>query len=279
MSMRVPNVLTIAGSDPSGGAGIQGDLKTFAAFHVHGCAVPTALTAQNSLGVQAVFPVPSDFVRLQLDVLFDDVEIHAVKIGMLADASVVRAVAGVLRRRAPRHVVLDPVLSATAGGALLESAGLDALRDELLPLVTLVTPNAAEAGMLLRRAAPDTESDALLAARDLCDAGAHAALVTGGHLQTGDACVDVLYERGGGSSRGFRARRVSGRGAHGTGCALSSAIASLLALGVPLAESCGKAQQFVAEAMQVNHDHHELEVGAGAPPLHALHRMWRCDRG
>jgi hydroxymethylpyrimidine/phosphomethylpyrimidine kinase len=223
-----------------------------------------------------VYPIPSDFVRRQLDVLFDDIEIDAVKIGMLGDASVVRAVADVLKRRRPRHVVLDPVMRASAGGALLDAAGVDALRSELLPLVTVVTPNAAEAGMLLRRPAASTENDALLAARDLCDAGAQAALVTGGHLHTGDECLDVLHERAGRSPRVFRTARVSGTGTHGTGCALSSAIAAMLSLGVPLAESCERAQRFVAEAIGAAN---ALEVGRGVGPLHVLHRLWRCDDG
>ncbi|HEY4217720.1 MAG TPA: bifunctional hydroxymethylpyrimidine kinase/phosphomethylpyrimidine kinase [Gemmatimonadaceae bacterium] len=274
MSAPVPNVLTIAGSDPSGGAGLQGDLKTFAAFHVHGCAVPTALTAQNSRGVHDVFPVPAHFVRRQLDVLFDDIEIRAVKIGMLANASVVTAVGEALERWKPAYVVLDPVLSATAGGALLDTTGLEAIRRELLPLVTLVTPNAAEAGMLLDRPAPKSPQNSARAARDLCAAGARAALVTGGHVNTGDQCIDVLYERASETAAEFRVARVNGASAHGTGCALSSAIAALLARGVSLAESCEQAQRFVAESIGATS---ELQVGTGAGPLNSLHHLWRCD--
>lgn len=265
---QIPNVLAIAGSDPSGGAGLQGDLKTFAALRVNGCAVPTALTAQNSRGVHAVFRVPAEFVVRQLDVLFDDVEIHAVKIGMLGDAAVVTAVCDVLRRYRPPHVVLDPVLRASAGGMLLDEAGLDAVRETLLPLVTVMTPNAEEAGALLRAPAPTTEREAEQAARALYELGANAVLVTGGHLLNELECADVLYTAE--TSRVFRAERMAG-GTHGTGCALSSAIAALLALGAPLGEACEAAQVFVGQAVRGGA---ALHVGGGTGSVHPLHQLW-----
>lgn len=269
MSDTIPNVLTIAGSDPSGGAGLQGDLKTFAALRVNGCAVPTALTAQNTLGVFDVMPVPAAFVVRQLDVLFDDVEIHAVKIGMLGDASVVRAVCDVLRRHRPPYIVLDPVLRASAGGALLDEAGLTLMREQLLPLVTVVTPNIYEAGALLGVPAPTTESEAEAAARQLCELGAGAALVTGGHLPNGLECSDVL--RADDVTHVFRTARVAGA-AHGTGCALSAAIAALLAKGRPLAAACAEAQIFVAGAVRAGVT---LNAGRGVGPVHPLHELWR----
>lgn len=262
-----PNVLSIAGSDPSGGAGIQGDLKTFAALAVYGCAVPTALTAQNTRGVREVLAVPADFVTRQLETLLDDVAIAAVKIGMLGDASVVRAVAAVLRRYAPPYVVLDPVLRASAGGTLLDGAGLAALRDELLPLVDLVTPNAPEAGALLGTAAPRTEGEAVAAARRLVTLGAGAALVTGGHLDDPARCTDVLAA--GDAIHVVHTARVPGGGAHGTGCALSSAVAALLARGRALPEACAEAQAFVAAAISAGG---ALRVGRGAGPVHVLGR-------
>lgn len=265
---RIPNVLSIAGSDPSGGAGIQGDLKTFAALGVHGCAVPTALTAQSTRGVHAVFAVPAEFVNRQLETLLDDVEVAAVKIGMLGDASVVRVVAAVLRRYVPPHVVLDPVLRASAGGTLLTAGGLEALREELLPLVDVVTPNALEAGALLGIQPPGTEEEAVDAARQLVACGVRAALVTGGHLQDAASCVDVLAV--GGSTVAFRTSRLEG-GTHGTGCALSSAVAALLARGADLATACAEAQAFVAAAVRGGR---QLSVGRGAGPVHALGRLW-----
>jgi hydroxymethylpyrimidine/phosphomethylpyrimidine kinase len=259
----VPNVLSIAGSDPGGGAGIQGDVKTFAALGVWGCAVPTALTAQNTRGVRAVLPVPADFVAEQLEVLFDDVEVHAVKVGMLGGADVVRAVAAALRRHRPPHVVLDPVLRASAGGVLLDAAGLDALRDELLPLAALVTPNAAEAGALLGAAPPRTETEAAEAARALLERGVGAALVTGGHLEEdGATCADVLAA--GGAVTTFRTPRAAG-GTHGTGCALSSAVAALLARGHPLVDACRAAQACVADAVRAGG---ELRAGRGVGPIY-----------
>lgn len=261
----VPNVLSIAGSDPSGGAGIQGDLKTFAALGVYGCAVPTALTAQSTRGVREVFAVPAAFVTRQLETLLDDVEVAAVKIGMLGDASVVRAVAAVLRRYALPCIVLDPVLRASAGGTLLDAGGLDVLRDELLPLVDLVTPNALEAGALLGTAPPTTAAAAGEAARQLVARGARAALVTGGHLDDASTCVDVLAAKG--VLHVVRTARVEGGGTHGTGCALSSAIAALLAHGRALPAACAEAQGFVAAAVRGGG---QLQVGRGPGPVHVL---------
>ena len=265
----VPNVLSIAGSDPSGGAGIQADLKTFAALGVYGCAAITALTAQSTRGVTAVMPVSPEFVDQQLETLLADVRVAAVKIGMLGTGGVVRAVAAALRRHHLPHVVVDPVMAATAGGRLLDDDGIAALRDELLPLATVVTPNASEAGILVRGAAPRTVDEARSAAHALHAAGARSVLVTGGHLAEGDEVVDVLYD---GRILGeVRTRRVRGRGTHGTGCTLSSAIAAFLARGVALPEACARAQRFVANAIAASG---ELAVGAGNGPVHPLHEVW-----
>jgi hydroxymethylpyrimidine/phosphomethylpyrimidine kinase len=267
MTGSVPNVLSIAGSDPSGGAGLQGDLRTFAALGVYGCAVPTALTAQNTLRVHDVLALPPSFVARQLETLLDDVDVSAVKIGMLGDAGVVRAVAGVLRRYTPPNVVLDPILQASAGGALLDNEGLDVLRDELLPLVDLITPNAPEAGKLLGTDAPRSPEEATVAARRLVALGARSALVTGGHLRDMTVCVDVLATRH--ALHEVRTPRVLRGGAHGTGCALSSSIAVLLALGRALPAACAEAQEIVARAIR---DARELSVGRGSPPVFVTRR-------
>jgi len=266
----VPNVLSIAGSDPSGGAGIQADLKTFAALRVHGCAVLTALTAQSTRGVREVMPVPAPFVTRQLETLLDDVEIAAVKIGMLGEASVVHAVASVLRRYALPYVVLDPVLRASAGGTLLDARGLELLREELLPLVDVVTPNADEAGALLGAAPPRTDHDAVHAADRILRLGARAALVTGGHLVDATVCVDILATSEG--VHAFRTHRIAGHATHGTGCVLSSAIAALLAHGRTLPAACAEAQELVAESVS---EGERLAVGRGAGPAHVLSRLWR----
>lgn len=270
MSQPVPNVLTIAGSDPSGGAGIQGDLKTFATLRVHGCAVVAALTAQSTRGVREVMPVPAAFVTRQLETLLDDVAIAAVKIGMLGSADVVRAVAAVLRRHAVGCVVLDPVLRATAGGTLLDDDGLAALRRELVPLADVLTPNAIEAGALLGERPPRTEAEAVHAAQRLLTLGARSALVTGGHLLDEATCVDVLSA--GDAVHVFRTRRVAGHGTHGTGCVLSSAIAALLAQRRTLPAACAEAQCLVAESITTSD---RLSVGHGTGPVHVLSRVWR----
>ena len=265
----IPTVLSIAGSDPGGGAGIQGDLKTFAALHVHGCAVVTALTAQDTSGVRGVWPVPADVVTHQLVTLLDDVEIHAIKIGMLANVSIVRAVAGVLLRFPGVPVVLDPVLCATAGGTLLEPEAVRVLLDELVPLVTLITPNAAEAGILTGAPAPASPDEAACVAQLLLASGATAALVTGGHLDGHATSVDVLATTH--ALESFSVTRIAGGGAHGSGCALSSAIAALLAHGSTLALACAEAQRFVAQAIR---DSGQLGIGHGVQPVHSLGAMW-----
>ena len=270
MTPRVPNVLAIAGSDPSGGAGIQADLKTFAALRVYGCAAITALTAQNTVEVSAVFPVPAAFLRAQLDAVFGDVAIDAVKIGMLGSADAVRVVADAVRRYGPSFVVLDPVLRASTGARLLDPSALQALRDELLPIVTLVTPNADEAGALLGAAAPRTTSEARSASEQLVRLGVRAALVTGGHLQGGHESVDVLHD--GSEGRELRVARVSGSATHGSGCTLSSAIAALLARGHSLPDACADAQRFVAAAIE---SAAALHIGQGDGPVHQLGALWR----
>ncbi len=261
----VPNVLSIAGSDPSGGAGIQADLRTLAAIGVFGTAAPVVLTAQNTTGVFAVHAVPAEFVRRQLDAVFSDVDVAAVKVGMLGTPKIVRAVAGALRAHRPRFVVVDPVLRASTGGRLSQRHLARALEDELAPLATVVTPNAAEAGALLgwRRAPHDLES-AGRAAAELVARGWRAALVTGGHMDDVRRSVDVLAA--GSRTHQSSVPRVAGT-AHGTGCTLSSAIAAYLALGRGLRPACAEAQRFVARAIARSG---ALRAGRGTPPANQL---------
>lgn len=223
------------------------DLKTFAVLGVDGCAVPVALTAQYSNGVSAIRLVAADFVAEQIDAVFSCTDVKAVKIGMLGTAEIVRAVAEALRRYRPPFIVLDPVIRATSGATLLDDDGVDALRRELLPLVDLVTPNASEAGRLLDAAAPQTVSEACIAAANLVAMGVRNALLTGGHLASDGEVIDVL--RGAYSPREFRAPRVSGAYTRGTGCRLSSAIAAFVALGCDLPDACARAQRFVGQTI------------------------------
>lgn len=269
MTGRIPNVFSIAGSDPSGGAGIQADLRTFAALGAYGCAAPAVLTAQNTVAVSAVFSVPADFLRRQLDAVFTDVRVDAVKIGMLGTTDAVRSTAAVLRSHRPPFVVLDPVMRATTGARLLDDGALGVLREELLPLVTVVTPNAAEAGALLGITPPRTVAEAGDAAGRLVTLGARAALVTGGHLAAVRDCVDVLHT--GHEVHELRVARVATSALHGTGCTLSAALAVLLARGYDLRRACHEAQRFVAASITRAAD---LSVGRGAAPLHQLGELW-----
>jgi hydroxymethylpyrimidine/phosphomethylpyrimidine kinase len=238
-------VLSIAGSDPSGGAGIQADLKTFESLGVEGCAVPVALTVQNSRGVVRSQIVSAELVTEQLDAVLSDVGARAIKIGMLGDAEVVRAVAAALRRHPSPFVVVDPVIRSTSGATLLTDDGVDALRAELLPLATLVTPNVAEAGILERSIAPTTVAEARRSARRLCSLGVPYAVVTGGHLSGDEEVVDVLADVSG--ERELRAPRVRVPRTHGTGCRFSSAVASFVALGASVDDACVRAQRYVGD--------------------------------
>lgn len=247
--------LTIAGSDSSGGAGIQADLKTFHRFGVFGTSVITAITAQNTLGVTTWSAVATDLIRAQLDAVVSDLRPAAVKSGMLADATVVGEVAAGLRRHSLEPYVLDPVMVATSGDRLLDERAVDSIRNELVPLATCITPNLDEAAILLGRPVQDV-SAMESAARELVDTlGARAALVKGGHLAGGDL-VDVLYD---GEMHRFHHQRIETTSTHGTGCTLSSAIAAQLALGVALGEAVRVALDFVHRAI------------AGAPRLGSGH--------
>ncbi len=238
--------LTIAGSDSGGGAGIQADLKTFAAHGIHGVSAIAVLTAQNTSGVTAMYVPPVAFLRAQIDACFDDFRIGAVKVGMLATAEVIHAVADALEQYKPPAIVLDPVMVATSGTRLLAEDALDALRTRLLPLATLLTPNIPEAEVLLADVIPDANSadKALLQLRDL---GASAVLLKGGHLKEGLAVIDRYDD--GITSTTFEHERLAVDG-HGTGCTLASAIAANLCDGQPLAMACSNASNYVYMALR-----------------------------
>lgn len=240
-------VLSVAGSDPRGGAGIQADLRTFAAHGIFGCAALTALTVQSEDTVLEVQPVDPGLVARQIIAVLCGADIGAVKVGMLATGAVARAVAGALRTASATNIVIDPVIRASTGAPLLDDDGCDVLRRELLPLATVLTPNVAEAGALLGIPAPQGVAEMRSAAVALRRLGARWVLVTGGHATTGDDCVDVLAGENG--VREQRVRRVPVGSTHGTGCTLSSAIAARLALGYDVPEACALAQRFVAATL------------------------------
>jgi len=263
----IVNALSIAGTDPAGGAGIQADLKTFSALGVYGTAAVTALVAQNTRGVTAVHQVPGAFVRAQLETLFDDVRIDTVKIGMLGSADVVDAVADSLAHHRPRFVVLDPVLAATSGDRLLTPDAVDVLLERLLPSVDLVTPNLAEAAALLHESPAANESEMhaqLVRLAGLCPG----VLLKGGHLP-GDECVDLL--RIDGTDARFAARRVPTASSRGTGCTLSSAIAALRPRHRDWCTAVGAAKAYLTGALEGGA---ALDVGRGVGPVHHFYAMW-----
>jgi hydroxymethylpyrimidine/phosphomethylpyrimidine kinase len=243
---RVPCALTIAGSDSGGGAGIQADLKTFAAHGVHGLSAITALTAQNTRGVSAVHVPPLAFLHAQLDACFDDFRIVAVKLGMLATADVIHAVADSLERRQPKWIVVDPVMIATSGARLIDADAIDALRTRLLPLASVLTPNIPEAETLLD-ARIETPADAERALADLMRLGPRSVLLKGGHLLEGDGVLDRYAD--GAKREMFIHPRLPVR-AHGTGCTFAAALAANLCLGHSLIDACRGASDYVARVLR-----------------------------
>lgn len=258
---RYVRVLSIAGSDSGGGAGIQADLKTFSALGCFGMTAITAITAQNTQGVRAIHGVPPEVLRAQIDAVVEDIGVDAVKIGMLATPDIVRVVADAIARHALPHVVLDPVMVATSGDALIEHVTIAALVRELFPLAQVITPNLDEAALLLGR--PIDTVDALeRAADELLALGARAVLLKGGHL-SGDWVVDLLALPGGEHHRLESARIVTNNG-HGTGCTLSSAIAAHLALGEPLVQAVRGARSYILGAIEAGA---AVVTGHGHGPL------------
>ncbi len=265
---RTPVMLSIAGSDPSGGAGIQADLKTATALGVYAGAVVTALTAQNTTGVQGIHAIPAGFVADQLESVLSDLDVRAVKIGMLGDHEVASRVAEALRRRPVPDVVLDPVMVASSGDVLVPDATVDVIREQLLPLSSVVTPNVPEAEILTGARVADL-AGLELAGQLLLESGAGAALVKGGHLD-GDDSVDVLVaSTGAGSSATTRlsAPRVHSEHTHGTGCTLSSAVAAFLVRGEPLDQAVARAKDYLVASLASGS---RREVGAGRGPVDHL---------
>lgn len=258
--MAIPNVLSIAGSDPSGGAGIQADLKTFSALNCYGMAAITALTAQNTSGVSAFIAVPPEFITDQINMVFEDIEVDAVKIGMLANADIIEAVAQALIKNEAQNIVLDPVMVATSGDSLIDADAVEAMKKHLIPICDVLTPNIPEAEKLSRKAVLDMEN----AAQGLLSLGAKAVFLKGGHLK-GDVARDVLASADGVSV--LEAPRIDTENTHGTGCTLSSAIAAGLAQGQNLTEACDQAKAYLTRAIKCAH---ELNVGRGHGPVNHI---------
>lgn len=263
-----PIALTIAGSDSSGGAGIQADLKTFAALGVYGASVITALTAQNTRGVAGIHAVPADFVAAQIDAVFSDLDVGAVKIGMVAQATTIDAIAAALSRWAPRYVVLDPVMVATSGDRLLAAEAVEALRKKLMPLASLITPNLPEAAALLDEPVAAGEAEIESQGRRLLALGCRAVLIKGGHGK-GAESIDYLVDSR--TTIALAAPRLATSNTHGTGCSLSSAVAAGLAKGEDLERAVQSAKAWISAAIAAAD---RFSVGHGHGPIHHFHKFY-----
>ena len=265
--VRVPNVLTIAGTDPSGGAGIQADIKAFSALGAYGTSVITTLVAQNTQGVQEIHPIPAGFVKTQLDVLFADVRIDAVKVGMLGGAEIVHAVAAALKQQAPSHVIVDPVMVAKSGDRLLAADAVAVLREEILPHADLITPNLPEAADMLGEEEA-TDDQGMLAQVERLGELCPRVLLKGGHLD-GPQSVDLLLIDG--EVTRLTADRVATRNTHGTGCTLSAAIAALRPQRPDWISAVSDAKDYLTRALAAAD---RLDVGHGHGPQHHFHAWW-----
>ncbi len=267
--MSMPVALTIAGSDSSAGAGIQADLKTFAAFGVYGASVVTSLTAQNTKGVTAVHDTPANIVTAQIDAVFDDLDVKAVKIGMVSRRDIIEAIVNGLDRWKPKHVVVDPVMVATSGDRLLSPDAVEALKRELFPRAVIITPNLPEAAALLYAPIAASEGEIEVQGRRLLNFGCPAVLIKGGHGK-GAESVDFLVTKN--SVERLAAKRVDTKNTHGTGCTLSSAIAAGLAKGESLQVAIRNAKSYVSAAIA---SADRLGVGHGHGPVDHFHAFRR----
>ena len=259
------NLLTIAGSDSSGGAGIQADLKTFAAHGTFGMSVITAVTAQNTCGVSKVQNIDCDIVQAQIEAVFEDIHVDAVKIGMVSQPEIIKTIAACLRKYKPQFIVVDPVMISKSGYPLLAPEACSTLISELLPLATLVTPNLPEAEAISGMKAA-SKADMLPVAQKILDLGAKAVLVKGGHLEA--TADDLLYD--GREEIWFAGARINTKNTHGTGCTLSSSLAANLALGMTLPEAVAASKNYVTEAIR-----HSLDLGSGCGPTHHFVDLYR----
>lgn len=259
----LPIVLTIAGSDSGGGAGIQADIKAISATGGYACSVITAVTSQNTLGVSAIHPIPVEHIESQLDAVFTDLNVVAVKVGMLADADIIAMVANKIRQYQPKYLVVDPVMVATSGDPLLAQSAVETLKKQLLPLADLITPNLPECAALVGGDVPKTEIQMTEMIDSLKNLGAKAVLLKGGHLDQTEKSSDLLIEQN--SSELLSAKRVDTQNTHGTGCTLSSAIACYLAQGNRLHKAVYLGKQYISQA--ISHAD-QLKVGQGHGPVH-----------
>ncbi len=267
--MTTPIALTIAGSDSSGGAGIQADLKTFSALGVYGASVITALTAQNTIGISGIFDIDPDFIAAQMDAVYSDLAVAATKIGMLSRAETIHTVADGLDRHKAKNLVLDPVMVASSGELLLRPDAVETFKKKLMPRALVVTPNLAEAAAMLGTPVARDEATMTQQGMAILALGPQAVLVKGGHAG-GEHSTDLLINKNG--VHRFVARRIKSRNTHGTGCTLSSAIAAGLAKGFSLSELIVAAKKYVSEVIEAGK---EFTIGKGHGPVHHFYSLWK----
>ncbi|PKG57366.1 bifunctional hydroxymethylpyrimidine kinase/phosphomethylpyrimidine kinase [Shewanella sp. GutDb-MelDb] len=260
--VTTPIVLTIAGSDSGGGAGIQADIKAISATGGYACSVITALTAQNTQAVTGIYPINAEFVEQQLDAVFSDLNVIAVKVGMLSDSNIIHSVAKKIKQYTPKYLVVDPVMVATSGDLLLHSSAIDSLKSELLPLADVITPNLPEAAALIGCSVPKNEDEMIAMIDELRQLGAKSVLLKGGHLETDDNSTDLLILAD--NVERLSTERIKTRNTHGTGCTLSSAIASYLAQGHELSAAVKRGKYYITQAI-AHAD--ELNIGQGHGPV------------
>lgn len=259
---KYPIILSIAGSDSSGGAGIQADLKTISALGAYGATAITAITVQNTMGVRAIHAVPPEYVKGQIEAVMDDILPDAIKIGMINDIEIIRVIVSCISKYKPQHIVFDPVMVSTSGSKLIEENAIEVLIKELIPLTDLITPNLNEAEVLIGKKIEDVE-DMKRAAKQLLAFGSKGVLVKGGHL-TGKKMYDILQMNDCAEPFVFTGTHIESKNVHGTGCTLSSSIATYLALGYDMPEAVEKAKEYVCGAIDAGKD---IIIGQGNGPL------------
>ena len=267
--MNYKRVLTIAGSDPSGGAGIQADLKTMSACGCFGMSAITAVVDENTVGVYGVHPIPVSFVKGQIESVLDDIGVDAVKIGMLHSSELIMTVKKTLQKYNIRNIVLDPVMVATSGDKLLEDEAISTLISELIPMSRIITPNVPEAEVLWGKRIETNED--LLSLAETLSGGTVSVLLKGGHLN-GELMTDVLYDAETKEVIEFKSPRIKTNNTHGTGCTYSSAVASFLAHGLSLNDAVGKAKDYIAQAVEWGA---KYEIGKGHGPVHHFFNFWK----
>ena len=262
--MYVPTAMTIAGSDSGGGAGVQADLKTFAALGVYGASTLTAITAQNTLGVSAVHEIPTEVVSAQIDAVLGDIGADAVKTGMLSSSAIIECVASAIRRHQVQRLVVDPVMVAKSGDSLLRDEAVDSLKTHLIPLAAVVTPNIPEAETLIGMEL-STPEDIRRAAEAIMEMGARGVVVKGGHLE--GPATDLFYD--GSQFQEFTSPRIDTANTHGTGCTFASAVAAGLAQDLNVIDAVAQAKEYVTEAIR-----HSFPLGQGHGPLNHFYKLW-----